>query len=172
MIRPDSLLISTAIDVTEERQRQQQAQQAEAILQSAAEGIMITGPDRNIQRVNASFARITGYTMSEVVGQNPRILSSGKQDSRFYEEMWRQIDQVGHWQGEIWNRRKNGQIYSEWLSISAVHDEKGELTNYAAVFTDLTELKECQETLKILNVFILLPGCLISRRSSIPYVMC
>lgn len=156
--QPDGLLISTAIDVTEEREEQRQARQAEAILQSAAEGITITGPDRNIQRVNPSFTRITGYSMAEVVGRNPRVLSSGRQDSAFYEEMWRQIDELGHWQGEIWNRRKSGDVYPEWLSISAIHDADGKVINYAAVFTDLTELRRFQSSLQSLQRFDPLTG--------------
>ncbi|MFO8142616.1 MAG: EAL domain-containing protein, partial [Marinobacter sp.] len=156
--QPDGLLISTAIDVTEERKEQQQAWQAEAILQSATEGVTITGTDRNIQRVNPSFTRITGYTMADVVGKNPRVLSSGRQDSAFYERMWQQIEYCGHWQGELWNRRKNGEVYPEWLSISAIHDHRGELINYAAVFTDLTELKHFQSTLQNLQRFDPLTG--------------
>ncbi|TCO76100.1 PAS domain S-box-containing protein/diguanylate cyclase (GGDEF)-like protein [Chromatocurvus halotolerans] len=156
--RADGLMISTAIDITEERAKQREARQAEAILQSAAEGITITGPDRRIERVNPSFTRITGYSPAEVVGQNPSILSSGQQDAAFYDAMWAQIDRSGHWQGEIWNRRKNGEVYPEWLSISAILDPKGRLVNYAAVFTDLTELKRFQSTLQRLQRFDPLTG--------------
>lgn len=99
--RPDGLLISMAIDVTEEREKQQQARQAEAIVQSAAEGITVTGPDRNIQRVNPAFTRITGYTMAEVIGKNPNVLSSGRQNPAFYQRMWHQIDQLGHWHEDL-----------------------------------------------------------------------
>ncbi|MEQ8515156.1 MAG: PAS domain S-box protein, partial [Chromatocurvus sp.] len=155
---PNGLLISTAIDVTEERSRQRLARQAEAIVQSAAEGITVTGPDRNIQRVNPAFTRITGYGEAEVIGKNPSLLSSGRQDGAFYTRMWHEIDQLGHWQGEIWNRRKNGEVYPEWLSISAIHDPKGPLINYAAVFTDLTELKQFQSSLQSLQRFDPLTG--------------
>lgn len=156
--RADALMISTAIDITEEREKQRKARQAEAILQNAAEGMVITGPDRMIERVNPSFTRITGYASSEVVGQNPSVLSSGQQDGAFYENMWAQIDRAGHWQGEIWNRRKNGEIYPEWLSVSAILDPKGKLVNYAAVFTDLTELKRFQSSLQHLQRFDPLTG--------------
>jgi len=141
-INSTRLLISTAIDVTEARASEARTRQAEAVIDSANEGITITGPDRNIERVNPAFTRITGYAEPEVLGKNPRILSSGRQDASFYRVMWDSIDRRGHWQGEIWNRRKNGEIYPEWLSISAVLNPDGELVNYAAVFTDLTEIKE------------------------------
>lgn len=154
----DRLMISTAIDVTEEREKQREARQAAAILHSAAEGITVTGPDRRIERVNPSFTRITGYTLAEVMGQNPSILSSGQQDAAFYRTLWAQIDRVGHWQGEIWNRRKNGEIYPEWLSISAIRDARGRVINYAAVFTDLTELKRFQSNLQHLQNFDPLTG--------------
>jgi diguanylate cyclase (GGDEF)-like protein/PAS domain S-box-containing protein len=148
---PNRLLISTAIDVTSARASEARMRQAEAVIDSANEGITITGPDRNIERVNRAFSRITGYSESEVVGKNPRILSSGRQDAEFYRRMWDSIDRRGHWQGEIWNRRKSGAIYPEWLSISAVHDAEGQLVNYAAVFTDLTELKESETRLDFLQ---------------------
>ncbi len=148
---PDRLLISTATDITGARASEARMRQAEAVIESANEGITITGPDRSIERVNPAFTRITGYAESEVLGKNPRILSSGRQDASFYRRMWNSIDQRGHWQGEIWNRRKNGEIYPEWLSISAVHDTDGRLVNYAAVFTNLTELKASETRLDYLQ---------------------
>ena len=149
----DRLVMSTAIDVTDERRRQQHGRQAEAIIQSAAEGITITNADRRIERVNPAFTRITGYSTEEVVGKNPRILSSGRQDEAFYRQMWAQISETGHWQGEIWNRRKNGEIYPEWLSVSEVRDAQGKLVNYAGIFTDLTEMKRSQSELEQLQYF-------------------
>jgi diguanylate cyclase (GGDEF)-like protein/PAS domain S-box-containing protein len=156
--RPDCLLISTAIDVTEEREKQHLARQAQAILLNATEGMVITDPERRIEYVNPSFSRITGYTLDEVVGRNPSMLSSGKQDAQFYERLWETIEQTGHWQGEIWNRRKSGELYPEWQSISAIHDDRGRLVNYAGVFTDLTELKRFQSTLRRLQRFDPLTG--------------
>ena len=150
-INSTRLIISTASDVTEARASEARMRQAEAVINSTNEGITITGPDRNIERVNPAFTRITGYAESEVAGKNPRILSSGRQDSSFYRAMWDSIDRRGHWQGEIWNRRKNGEIYPEWLSISAVHNPEGELVNYAAVFADLTEIRESESRLDFLQ---------------------
>lgn len=145
-------------DLTAQHEHERRMRQAEAIIQSAREGITITDPDRNIERVNAAFSRITGYTEDEVRGRNPRILSSGRQDRNFYRQMWSTIDELDHWQGEIWNRRKNGEVYPEWLSISAIRDSSGELVNYAAVFTDLSELKRSQASLEHLRHFDLLTG--------------
>ncbi len=139
-----SLLLSAAMDVTEQRWNERRMRQSEAIIESAHEGITITDADRNIERVNAAFSRITGYAESEVRGKNPRNLSSGRQNAAFYERMWSQIEEYGHWQGEIWNRRKSGEIYPEWLSITAILDSAGKVVNYAGVFTDLTELKQSQ----------------------------
>ncbi|MFU8876917.1 MAG: putative bifunctional diguanylate cyclase/phosphodiesterase, partial [Wenzhouxiangellaceae bacterium] len=99
---------------------------------------------------------ITGYAAEEVIGKNPRILSSGQQSEGFYHRMWQQINEKGHWQGEIWNRRKNGEIYPELLSVSAIHDERGELINYAGVFSDLTELEQSHRSLERLQRFDLL----------------
>ncbi|MDZ7790050.1 MAG: EAL domain-containing protein [Xanthomonadales bacterium] len=154
----DRLIMSTAIDVTEERRREQHGRQAEAIIQSAAEGITITDAEGRIERVDPAFSRITGYAAEEVVGKNPRILSSGRQDKAFYKQMWEQINTTGHWQGEVWNRRKNGEIYPEWLSISEVRDAQGELLNYAGIFADLTEMKRSQSELEQLQYFDSLTG--------------
>ena len=155
---PDRLIMSTAIDVTQQRRHQRHGRQAESIIQSAAEGITITDAERRIERVNPAFTRITGYSAEEVVGKNPSILSSGRQDEAFYRQMWAQINETGHWQGEIWNRRKNGGIYPEWLSISEVRDAQGNLLNYAGIFADLTEMKRSQAELEQLQYFDPLTG--------------
>ncbi len=154
------LIMSAAMDVTLEKQQHERMRQAETIIQSALEGIIITDAERNIERVNPSFTRITGYSAEEVVGKNPRILSSGRQDRDFYRRLWAQIERSGHWQGEIWNRRKNGEIYPEWLSIMAIHNRRGETVNYAGIFTDLTELKRSQSSLERLQRFDPLTGLL------------
>jgi len=157
-VEGDRLIISAAIDVTLERRQQDWQRLYETIFEQSAEGITITDSQRRIVHVNLAFTRVTGYEEEEVRGKNPSILSSGRQDAAFYRRMWQQIDQTDHWQGEIWNRRKNGEIYPEWLSISAIRDERGELTHYAAVFTDLTELEEFRERLKQAQQFDSLTG--------------
>ncbi len=111
---------------------------------NSGEAILITDAQRKIIAVNPAFYRITGYTEEEVIGNNPRLLSSGRQDAKFYQAMWRSIDETGMWQGEIWNRRKNGEIYPEWLSIGTVKNPHGEIINYVALFSDITKRKEAE----------------------------
>jgi diguanylate cyclase (GGDEF)-like protein/PAS domain S-box-containing protein len=100
-------------------------------------GILITDDNQRIQRVNAAFTRVTGYRDDEVIGKTPKILSSGRHDAAFYQAMWASIRELGGWQGEVWNRRKNGEIYPEWLSISTVTDADGRVRHYVAVFSDI-----------------------------------
>ena len=99
---------------------------------------------RGIRTVNDAFTRITGYTADEIVGQTPSILGSGCQDQAFYETMWAALKVDTHWQGEIWNRRKGGELFPEWLSITAVFDEQNTVSHYVAVFSDLTQRKAAE----------------------------
>jgi diguanylate cyclase (GGDEF)-like protein/PAS domain S-box-containing protein len=122
------------------------------------EGIVITDTQANILRVNRAFQEITGYTPEDVLGKNPRILSSGRQSKAFYEEMWRQLLEDGSWSGEIWDRRKNGEIYPKWLTISAVKDEQGKVTEYVAIFSDITARKRAEEEIRNLAFFDALTG--------------
>ncbi|RAP76536.1 MFS transporter [Paenibacillus montanisoli] len=115
---------------------------AQRVIDYTREGIIITDLKGRIMRVNTSFSRLTGYTEEEVIGKNPSILKSGIQDSNFYKQMWREIKEIGFWQGQIWNRKKNGEIYAEWLTISAVRNETGEVVHYAALFSDITKQRE------------------------------
>ena len=103
-----------------------------------AEAILITDARNRIVYVNRAFSRITGYTLKEVAGRTPRILHSGRQSKDFYAHMWKCINATGQWQGEIWNRRKSGEIYPEWLSISAVRGGAGKVDYYLAIFSDIT----------------------------------
>jgi PAS domain S-box-containing protein len=121
---------------------------AASVFEQAAEAITITDAEANILDVNPSFCRITGYVREEAVGRNPRILQSGRQSAGFYRAMWDTLGADGCWSGEIWNRRKDGTVYPEWLSISAVRDETGRITNYVGVFTDLTLRKAAEEALR------------------------
>jgi len=121
---------------------------ASFVFQYAQEGIMITDAEGTILYVNPAFTAITGYTEEEVRGKNPRLLKSGRHDAFFYRQMWESVRRTGQWRGEIWNRRKNGEIYPEWLTISAIKNEKGRITHYVAVFTDITERKRYEEQIK------------------------
>ena len=118
------------------------------IYENTVEGILITDGESRIQAVNPAFTAITGYDVSEVLGKTPAVLSSGKQDAEFYRDMWRHLLEDGKWTGEIWNRRKNGEIYPEWLNITAIHDRQGHLQQYVCLFTDISEHKQAEEKLR------------------------
>ncbi len=122
------------------------------------EGITLTNARGEILDVNPAFTRITGYERSEVIGRNPRVLKSGRHDPAFYEAMWKSITEKGTWRGEIWNRSKFGDVYPELLSIAAVHDADGQLTNFVAVFSDISRLKEQEKQLVQMAYFDALTG--------------
>lgn len=135
-------------DVTESVHAQVRSRLAANMFANAREAIIITDPTGIIVEVNESFCRMTGYTKEEVIGQNPRILHSGRQSLAFYQKMWSDIHQQGFWSGEIWNRRKNGEVYAELKTISAIQDEWGSLKNYVSLATDITTLKQHQHELE------------------------
>ncbi len=112
---------------------------AAQVFESSAEGILITDADKRIVLVNQALTTITGYSREELIGKTPAVFSSGHHDKAFYAEMWRSLNETGQWQGEIWNRRKSGAVYPEWLRINAITDETGQVTHYVAVFADLSE---------------------------------
>jgi len=124
------------------------------------EGIFITDADANatIIRVNSAFTEITGYTSEEVIGRNPRIFSSGRQPEHFYASMWESIHNTGRWKGEIWNRRKNGELYPEFLTITAVKDAEGVVANYVAMFNDITASKAAADQIEHLAFYDSLTG--------------
>lgn len=131
---------------------------AEKVIESSLEGILVTDADARIISVNPAFTRLTGYSADEVMGRNPRILSSGRQSRAFYTRMWEEINADGCWQGEVWNRRKNGEIFPELLTINAIRDHEGRLTNYAALFSDISEVKENQQRIRDLAYYDPLTG--------------
>lgn len=122
-------------------------EQATAVFQNTVEGIIIANAQGEILSVNPAFTDITGYAEEEVIGKNPRILSSGKQDVAFYQEMWRRVREDGRWRGEIQNRHKDGHLYAELLTISVVKDDGGDVRNYVGVFHDISDIKEAQSEL-------------------------
>jgi diguanylate cyclase (GGDEF)-like protein/PAS domain S-box-containing protein len=123
---------------------------ARQVFDSTAESIMMTDACANVVAANPAFERITGYSEREVMGRNPRMLSSGRHDTAFYAAMWEALSTHGQWRGEIWNRRKNGDIYPERMSISAVHDDHGQVSAYVSVSTDLSALKAAHHQLDYL----------------------
>lgn len=140
-------------DVTEAKHAQLQLELAAKVFSHAFEGITITDADGNILDVNNSFTRITGYARDEVLGQNPRLLKSGRQDAAFYEILWQQLLSTGHWRGELWNRRKNGDVYPELLNISAVRDAQGITRQYVGLFSDITARKAMEDQVHQLAFF-------------------
>ena len=114
------------------------------VFENSNEGILVADAQARIVSVNPAFTAMTGYTRAEVLGQTPKLLASGRHDSAFYQAMWTSLSQQGHWHGEIWNRRKNGEVFPEWLSLSAVHDQSGQLTHYVGLFFDISERKAAE----------------------------
>ncbi|EGV20319.1 EAL domain-containing protein [Thiocapsa marina] len=144
-------LVATTRDITERREAEERLRQAARAFESAAEGVTVTDARGNIVSVNLAFTEITGYSEAEVLGQNPRILQSGRHGRAFYEGMWASIGTTGRWCGELWNKRKNGEIYPEWMTIASVYDDVGTLTNYVAVFADISALRESESQLVFLT---------------------
>ena len=126
---------------------------AAQVFKDAHEGILITDLNSSIVDVNPTFCEITGYSREEVLGNTPSMLSSGKQSPEFYVELWESITSKGFWHGEIWNRRKNGEIYPEILTITALKNEQEQVTNYVAIFTDISEMKNQQKQLEELAYY-------------------
>lgn len=133
-------------------------EQAATVFEFSKEGIVVTDAECNIISVNKSFSEITGYTNAEVLGSNPKLLASGMHDSRFYQEMWDTVHQTGSWQGELWNKRKNGEIYPEALTIISVKNEHGAVMNYLAIFSDISERKSAEARILQLANYDVLTG--------------
>jgi len=138
------LLIHIVRDVTERRLADQKLRLAASVFENASEGIVITDVEGTIQSVNPAYQTISQMHEEELLGKNPKILQSGKHDQDFYEQMWTSISGRGHWQGEIWNRRKDGEIFPQWVTINAIKDNQGQTTNYVGVASDISELKASQ----------------------------
>ncbi len=136
------------LDLSEQRKAEEQLRLAASVFTHAREGIMITDQAGDIIEVNDTFSRITGYSREEVLGHNPRFLKSGRHGQEFYAAMWSSLHEKKHWFGEVWNRRKNGEVFAELLTISAVSDAKGRVQNYVALFSDITVMKEHQQQLE------------------------
>lgn len=134
-------------DITSRKHAEASMRLANQVFDNSLEGIAITDAQGNIVKINKAFSAITGYEAQEVIGHNPRLLNSGRHPASFYQEMWRMVNETGKWQGEVWNRRKNGEVFPEWLNISRITDERGQLANYVGVFSDISEVKLAEERL-------------------------
>jgi len=135
-------------NVQAERQLNEQLRLHSHIVENLVEGVFVTDAENRIISVNAAFTRITGYRLEEVLGKNPRILKSGSQDLTFYQRLWNALLTQGQWQGEIWNRRKNGEIFPEWLFISLVRGTEGEILFHVGIFSDMTEHEQARKNIE------------------------
>ncbi len=140
--------VANVQDVSDIKLAEEKIHLAASVFAYAHEGIMITSTDGKIIEVNNAFSQITGYSRDEAIGRNPRFLNSGHQDKDFYTAMWRDLLDKGHWYGEIWNRRKNGEVFAEMLTISSIYDSQGNILQYVALFSDISSLKEHERDLE------------------------
>ena len=145
---PRTLLQFSLQDITARKHAEDRLRQAATLFENSRDGVTITDAQANILAVNPAFCAITGYSEAEVLGRNPRILQSGRHDAEFYAAMWSSLTVAGHWSGEIWNRRKDGQHYPEWLAINAVRDAAGQITQYIAIGSDLSARYKLQAKLE------------------------
>lgn len=152
---PDGRLyvISMAVDVTESKAAEKELRFAAKVFEGNHDNIMLTDADGTIVSVNPAFTAVTGYSIEDVIGKNPSILSSGVHDAGFFRQFWDTILSTGYWQGEIWNKRKNGEDYLAWLSVTAVRDDKGVITNYIGIADDITESRKNKSQAEFLAYF-------------------
>ena len=150
-------VLSVNRDITEAKRAEVELQIAAAAFQAHL-GIMVTDAWGNILKVNETFKRITGYSDAEMIGKNPRMFSSGHHNAVFYRRLWKCVSTTGSWEGEIWNQRKNGELFPEWLTISAVYDANGVLTNYVATMSDISERKAAEQEIHQLAFYDPLTG--------------
>ncbi len=145
-------ILGIARDITVRKRTEEQLRIAATAFE-AQEGIVITDANKVILRVNRAFAEITGYASEDVAGKTPSMLKSGRHDGAFYRAMWDRIASEGSWQGEIWNRRKNGEVFPEWLNITAVKRDHGEITHYVGTLVDITERKAAEDKIEVLAFY-------------------
>ncbi|MDA8328698.1 MAG: EAL domain-containing protein [Betaproteobacteria bacterium] len=148
-----NLLMVIRRDITERKQYETKLHLIASVFTHAREGIVITSVDNTIIEINDAFSRITGYGRDEVIGKNPRIVSSGHHGKQFYAAMWRDLNENGYWSGEIQNRRKNGEVYDERLAISAVRDKQGNIEHYVGMFSDISALKAYERQIERITYY-------------------
>ena len=151
-------LNGTLQDITQRKSAENQLRLSAAVFENTTEGIMISDIDNRIVAVNKAFVDITGYSRDEVEGKTPAILKSDRHDANFFAEMWQSLQHHGRWQGEIWNQRKNGEPYPEWLSISTLKTDDGDVTHYVSVFSDITAIKASESKIDELAHHDILTG--------------
>jgi diguanylate cyclase (GGDEF)-like protein/PAS domain S-box-containing protein len=137
-------MLGFMIDITQRKKAEEELELSAKVFAQSPEAILVCNGNNKIISVNQAFSMITGYSAEEAKGKNPNMLSSGRHDRDFYRSMWKEIVTSGCWQGEIWNRRKNGEIYPEWMSVSAVRDKQDKVINYISIFSDISQHKETE----------------------------
>jgi len=156
--------LASVVDIAEREEREQHRILGNHVCDISTQAIMITDSNNAIVRVNPAFTEITGYSFDEVLGENPHILSSGRNDDVFYQELWADLNEQGEWEGEIYNRRKNGSLYLQHLSIKVLHDTHGNVKNHIAMFSDITDEREQSIKLQHLSEHDMLTGLPNRRR--------
>ena len=141
--------IGSCIDITERKRMEGQLRIAARVFETSHEGILITDADTHIISVNRAFSEITGYSAEDALGQNPSFLRSGRHDPDFYRHLWATLNATGTWQGEIWNRRKNGDVYPQWLTITTLPDTAGRPLHYIGSFIDLSAHYEAEQRIRL-----------------------
>jgi diguanylate cyclase (GGDEF)-like protein/PAS domain S-box-containing protein len=143
---PATQLVFT--DITQRKESEAKLQQAVQIIEHTMEGVVITDAEGRITSVNPAFCEITGYSEKEIISLHPDLLKSDRHPPEFFEELWKKVQETGSWRGEIWNQRKNGELYPAWMTISCVHDDAGKVLHYVTVFSDITSIKQSQSQLE------------------------
>ncbi len=151
-------LCGTHQDITARKKTEEKLMLSARVFSDTYEGIIITDANHIIIDVNPAYCDITGYDREDVIGKKPDMINSGRQSAEFYDEMWQELQQHGHWQGEVWNRKKEGELYVELLTLSKLLDDHGKTINYIGVFTDITDRKQQQEKLSLMAHYDLLTG--------------
>lgn len=154
----EQCVLSFVTDITERLRARESERRAASVFNNSLEGIIITDTENRIVDINPAFSVITGYDRADVIGKTPSVLHSGRHTPEFFSEMWKILSETDFWRGEIWNRKKNGDVFPEMLSIAAVRDDKGEINEYIAVFSDISALKEHEEELNRIAHFDALTG--------------
>ena len=150
--------LGACFDVTDHHRASEQLSLAASVFEHTREGIIISDPNGKIVDVNQAFSQITGYQRDEVIGRSPAMLNAGQQSPEFYLAMWKELRDSGQWHGELWNQRKSGAIYTEYLDVSAVHDQTGQISHYVGIFSDISQQKEHEQHLEQLAHFDPLTG--------------
>lgn len=153
-----NVIYAVASDITDKKRYEDKLRNSALVINSTSEGVILTDLAGKITEVNAAFSNITGYDSEEVTGQTPAVLRSGRHDKEFYESLWQEVKNKGYWRGEIWNRKKDGEVFPELLTINTVTNESGAVCGYAGIFSDISHLKDTENRLLHISTHDVLTG--------------